>query len=265
MMKLTDNTKILILVAIICAVIYFFIQNRINDDDEATHNEGSLTQEHVKTNIKNISQKDYNDESLEEIVKDVMTEEHDPLLKKRPKRLVSKPTAAQLQESNVNVLKKFRTRNSTKDGRFVSSNYVDGKRGSERASNLDKFFEEGHPLDDKIGYQKNDPQSHDIQFANYVPGKQRKLRDVDKFNSDALLPKENNKDWFDEPYEATTVKNSHLLNIGKPISINTISSSLKNANRQLRPEPTAPKIPVSPWMNSTIEPDTNIGGSGLCL
>ena len=42
--------------------------------------------------------------------------------------------------------------------------------------------------------------------------------------------------------------------------------SLRNANRQLRSEPANPQVKVSPWIQSTIEPDTNrkpleIGGN----
>ena len=36
---------------------------------------------------------------------------------------------------------------------------------------------------------------------------------------------------------------------------NTQGSSLRNANRQLRSEPANSRTVVSPWMNSTIEPD----------
>lgn len=36
---------------------------------------------------------------------------------------------------------------------------------------------------------------------------------------------------------------------------NTQGSSLRNANRQLRSEPANTRTVVSPWMNSTIEPD----------
>ena len=42
--------------------------------------------------------------------------------------------------------------------------------------------------------------------------------------------------------------------------------SLRNANRQLRSEPANPQVKVSPWLQSTIEPDTDrkpleIGGN----
>jgi len=41
------------------------------------------------------------------------------------------------------------------------------------------------------------------------------------------------------------------------VGINTIGSSLRNANLQLRSEPIIPQAVVSPFLNSTISPDLN--------
>ena len=41
------------------------------------------------------------------------------------------------------------------------------------------------------------------------------------------------------------------------VGINTVGQSLRNANRQLRSEPPNPQVKVSPWLQSTIEPDSN--------
>ena len=37
--------------------------------------------------------------------------------------------------------------------------------------------------------------------------------------------------------------------------IDTVGGTLRNSNLQLRSEPPNPKAQVSPWSNSTIEPD----------
>ena len=47
----------------------------------------------------------------------------------------------------------------------------------------------------------------------------------------------------------------NLLDAGYHVGVNTIGQSLRNANRQLRSEPPNPQVNVSPWMNSTINPD----------
>jgi hypothetical protein len=240
-MEISDKTKILILVALFAIVIFFFIQHRArksksseddNDDNsELIHNEGTLKNELNDT------------KSEDDLEIDV----------------------EKTRRESDSIMRKFRTRNSSKDGEFVNSSYLEGsERRNLRANDLDKFFEEGHPLDEKIGYQKNE-KNQEVQFANYVPGKQTKQRDVDKFNADSLLPKEKNKDWMDDPYESTSVKNTHLINIYRPIGVNTIQTSLKNANRQLRADPIVPKISgVSPFLNSSYEPDTNIRNQALC-
>lgn len=266
MIDLSDKTKILVLIAIIGVVIFFFIQNRA-DNDEGTHNEGSLNQENGSTNI---TENEENEADEIEAPKETATNETDNIQddeSSKPRinlqKRILKGKVPEMQETDVATLRKFRTRNSSKDGSFINSSYADGKRGESRASELDKFFEGGHPLEEKVGFTQND-RNDDIQYANYVPGKQRKMRDVDKFNAEALLPKEKNKDWFDDPYESTSVKNTHLINIYRPIGINTISTTLKNPSHDIRGTVPNPKFVISPFLNSSYEPDTNLRNQSLC-
>ena len=51
--------------------------------------------------------------------------------------------------------------------------------------------------------------------------------------------------------------NGNLLKAGYHIGRDTVLGSLRNANLQLRSEPANPQVKVSPWLQSTIEPDTN--------
>jgi hypothetical protein len=249
--------------------MFFLIKHRNNDEDsEVTKNQGSLSTlatMGTSNSSKNISENDSMNKSKQRSMPDPRSRPDSEEMARMSEMNLSK-TMEEMPEGNANVIKKFRTRNSSRDGKFVSSSYVDGKRGGGKASDIDKFFESGHPLDQKIGFDKNNPGTGavDIPYANYIPGKQRKMRDVDKFNAEALLPKEKNKDWFDDPYESTSVKNTHLINIYRPIGVNTIQTTLKNANRQLRADPSCPKTVISPFMNSSIEPDTNIRGASLC-
>ena len=41
------------------------------------------------------------------------------------------------------------------------------------------------------------------------------------------------------------------------VGVNTVGQTLRNANRQLRSEPPNPQVKVSPWLQTTIEADTN--------
>jgi hypothetical protein len=71
-----------------------------------------------------------------------------------------------------------------------------------------------------------------------------------------LLPKDTNSQWAQlNPAGAADFKNVNLLKAGYNIGIDTVGSSLRNANLQVRSEPPNPTSVVSPWMNTTIEPD----------
>jgi len=163
---------------------------------------------------------------------------------------------------SAKYLAKYKTRNTSKPDQFAYSNYSDGKRGG-RASDLDNFFENGHPLDDnkQVGFTRNDMED---THARYVPGKRQKMKDVDKFNADTLLPREKNADWFDDPYESTSVKNTHLINIFRPIGVNTVQTTLKNPSHDIRGTVPNPKQVISPFLNSSYEPDTNLRNQALC-
>jgi len=78
----------------------------------------------------------------------------------------------------------------------------------------------------------------------------------DKYDLDGYLPQEKEKDWF-ETIETVNVKNSHLINIYRPIGSNTIGSTHKSPFYDIRGSDGAicPKFVVSPWLQSSIEPD----------
>jgi hypothetical protein len=57
------------------------------------------------------------------------------------------------------------------------------------------------------------------------------------------------------PNSSNDLANVNLLKSGYHIGIDTIGNTLRNANLQLRSEPPNPTTKVSPWLQSTIEPD----------
>jgi hypothetical protein len=82
-----------------------------------------------------------------------------------------------------------------------------------------------------------------------------------EFNNTDLLPQEVNKDWFESDFSNARIKigNDNLINTDRyMVGINTVGQSLKNPSYDLRPSPPCPKVTVSPWNQSTIEPDFNI-------
>lgn len=72
-----------------------------------------------------------------------------------------------------------------------------------------------------------------------------------------LLPRDDNSSQFAKlnPLGNADFNNVSLLKAGYHLGINTVGSSLRNANLQLRSEPPNPTAQVSPWLQSTIEPD----------
>lgn len=71
-----------------------------------------------------------------------------------------------------------------------------------------------------------------------------------------LLPNDPNSKWAQvNPMGAGDISGKNFLNAGALIGVNTVGSSLRNASWDIRSEPPNPQVVVSPWLNSTIEPD----------
>lgn len=80
----------------------------------------------------------------------------------------------------------------------------------------------------------------------------------DKLSPTDLLPADKDNKWAQvNPDGQGCLGDKNFLNAGYHIGVNTVGQTLRNANRQLRSEPSNPQITVSPWLQSTIEPDTN--------
>ena len=74
-------------------------------------------------------------------------------------------------------------------------------------------------------------------------------------NPSDLLPKNENNEWSSLNPVSPELKNINYLSAGSHTGINTVGSSLRNPNLQLRSEPVIPKGEVGPWNNTTIEAD----------
>ena len=79
----------------------------------------------------------------------------------------------------------------------------------------------------------------------------------DDFDSDSKTQKLLNR--YLEPINFSETKKSDIFySPSFIIGTNTVGASLRNCNNQLRNEPVNPRTRVSPWIQSTIEPDCNI-------
>lgn len=79
----------------------------------------------------------------------------------------------------------------------------------------------------------------------------------DRLTADDLLPKDAaNSKWAQlNPAGQGDVRDQNFLTAGYHVGVNTTGSSKRNGNLQLRSEPINPQVVVSPWMQSTIEPN----------
>lgn len=104
------------------------------------------------------------------------------------------------------------------------------------------------------GYMLLEPKSMiDAKFKKVMPSEQRSA-----LTSDELLPREENSNWFQVPNSKFNLLQAVDLEVPEiKIGVDTVGQSRKNATYDLRAAPPCPKFIVSPWSNSTIEPDYN--------
>lgn len=76
-------------------------------------------------------------------------------------------------------------------------------------------------------------------------------------NPSDLLPMNQNTEWSNLNPASGDIKNINFMTADQMIGINTVSSSLRNANYQERSDPPISKVKIGPWGESTIEPDTH--------
>jgi len=93
----------------------------------------------------------------------------------------------------------------------------------------------------------------DPKFAKVISSESRKT-----LGSSDLLPIEENKDWFQVPNKEFNLMQAVDLELPEiKIGVDTVGQSRKNATYDIRSAPPNPKFVISPWNNSTIEPDYN--------
>jgi len=114
-------------------------------------------------------------------------------------------------------------------------------------------FETGAELDS--AFQRPIPQQ---ARPDEVPMNKNNLK---KYDAKDFLPKEINSQWFDTDFSQAkyNVNDDKLINTERyVVGVNTVGQSLKNASYDIRGTIANPKFTVSPWNNSTYEPDFNL-------
>lgn len=100
--------------------------------------------------------------------------------------------------------------------------------------------------------------------GNFTPSGQVNFTQLDCFPKDQLkaedlLPREDAYNVWNQsnPPVQGHLSGKNFIESGHHYGINTVGQSLKNANLQIRSDPLIPMQNVGPWMQSTIEADTN--------
>jgi hypothetical protein len=97
---------------------------------------------------------------------------------------------------------------------------------------------------------------HFSQNQNFSDERNSSCFPKEQLTAEELLPQDNSSLWAQvNPSGEGSLKDRNFLQSGYHIGINTVGQTLRNANLQLRSEPPCPQVKVSPWIQSTIEPD----------
>lgn len=118
--------------------------------------------------------------------------------------------------------------------------------------------DEAHAHANREGFADADP--HSMSSGTGVAHQQlpSECYPKDVLTSGDLLPRDANSLHAQVvPSGQGALADQNFLTAGYHIGINTVGQTLRNANRQLRSEPPNPQSKVSPWNQSTIEPDIN--------
>jgi hypothetical protein len=120
---------------------------------------------------------------------------------------------------------------------------------------------------DLVGLSDETGASLDSAFMGAVPPNTAtdavdfNRNNVTEYESSSFLPQEVNDEWFDTDFTKAkyTLNDDKMINTNRyMIGVNTVGQSLKNPAYDIRGTIPNPKYTVSPWNNSTYEPDTNI-------
>jgi len=131
----------------------------------------------------------------------------------------------------------------------------------QESTNIYNFQANDESEFDVIGSNLNDAFALPLSDGMINNAVDFKKQNVDNYNAKDFLPREINDEWFETDFSLAKyqLNDDKLINTEKYIiGINTVGQSLKNASWDIRGTLPNPKLVVSPWNNSTYEPDFNL-------
>lgn len=153
-------------------------------------------------------------------------------------------------KSSNNNVEKYQTYAPVSDNVDVSGDYdmtMDDNMQMDNSQTADNTAQMENTGLVAVGSTSNMPQMNNVD-ANCRP--------KDILTSADLLPNIMGSTWEQvNPQGQGSLGDQNFLTAGYNLGINTVGSSLRNANKQLRSDPVIPKNVVSPWGQSTIDAD----------
>lgn len=261
----SDNTSFMIVFALILLLSLYYLFG-----SGPIHNEGAL-----QTNLQQSNSTKYSDSESQYDDSSLLSEDSNDSSDSGETQTTNNSSVLQaindndIDDSVDSSLEIINERAMGQNGPFFrkknGGNYVHNSYRSVGAYNSSKNVDKQFKIPDIVKNQtdkympmdESDGQGAPVNIVN------NKGTEKDKYAIDSYLPQEKEKDWF-ETIETVDVKNSHLINIYRPIGVNTIGSTHKNSTYDIRGTDKAvcPKFVVSPWLQSSIEPDRSM--KSLC-
>ena len=142
-----------------------------------------------------------------------------------------------------------------------SQQYVPPASVNKPPSMQGNFEPNDESIFDNLGTILNDAFAPPIPTGTNTDTVDFKKQNMDNYNAKDFLPNEINDEWFETDFSLAKyqLNDDKLINTERYIiGINTVGQSLKNASYDIRGTIPNPKFVISPWNNSTYEPDFNL-------
>lgn len=219
-----NNSRLVIAVILAAAFVYMVhIYNNDNNNNNNNNNAAPVASQNIVNNVNNSellnNSYDSEDENIEGFYSDGENVVNDPA------------DAAEL------------------------TNVYDGLNSSEDEVSASENEEVGNATFQSVENNAPENNNNNENNANRLPSE---CYPKDVLTPKDLLPGDSNSTWAQTvPAGQGSLGDQNFLNAGFHVGINTVGQSLRNANLQLRSEPPNPQVKVSPWLQTTIDPDVN--------
>ena len=157
--------------------------------------------------------------------------------------------------SGIKVFQPLKAETEAEAEGAMSQNHSNKSKSKSKSINKDEAMDKHFDVD-----PTENADNEDYKAVDFETSKPNECYPKDRLTTEDLLPKDAaNSVWAkNNPAGQGDVKDQNFLQAGVHFGVDTVGQSLRNANMQLRSDPPIPKVDgLSPWMNTTIEYDTN--------